>query len=53
MLFDQCQQAPVEQSEDLMGKTVAGLREGLSADFAPQVGAVLQTDVSGFKKREE
>ena len=38
VLFDQVQQMLVEEREDPMGKAMAGFREGLRADLAPQVG---------------
>ena len=42
VLFDQVQQMLVEQREDPMGKAMAGFREGLRADLAPQVGTVIE-----------
>src|SRR5512136_2960833 len=35
--------------EDLMGKAMACLREGLCADFAPQFGAVIEVGREGVE----
>lgn len=42
MLFHRAQQVLIEERKDLMGEAVASLREGLSADLAPQFGAVIE-----------